>query len=574
MVDARVANVVARHERSLMRVARQWSLCRDDALDAYQRALEIYVRRIDSVDPVTEISWLRVVVKHEALAVRRLRAESVTAEDIDLDGHAPETQRPVDELLAARERVSRGAEALRAAEAGRGEGADAQGRGTLVQGDQRPVRLDLYEDEPRDHRRSRPVPQGLRGDRDRRGVRARRAHARGPRRWHGDRRRPPRAPAPPAALHDLPRDGPQPPRVPPRSARGALADPRSARAARWVQGRIGASTDPTTVVPQLERAGDDDHPIVLSPVEGIPDLPEAVRRIDLPDPSELVRHERLFDLKSHLFHWWHRLQGSDVATTAQIAAANSGGGRIATIGAIVGLCLSGVGAGTVCVVSGVIDNPFAPTGADKTLSDSGSPRVPPRRAKSPRSAHASPTPVPAAMSSPDAKRQKVATRKKDSVDRERQNDRKADQEHAPASVAPSNAAPSGASELDPSYKQASPPPPAPSSSSAGGTRILLGAEGDGRCAQRCDPIHARRVLAVRRESRAADDSGPRAGTNNSVRPGAGTRDQRSLGKRQRPPERVLRGPERNSANPGVRRWSDLPRPKLPMHLRSSWARAV
>ena len=113
MVDARVANVVARHERSLMRVARQWSLCRDDALDAYQRALEIYVRRIDAVDPVTEISWLRVVVKHEALAVRRMRAESVTVEDVDLDGHAPEAQRPVDELLAARERVSRGAEALR-----------------------------------------------------------------------------------------------------------------------------------------------------------------------------------------------------------------------------------------------------------------------------------------------------------------------------------------------------------------------------------------------------------------------------------------------------------------------------
>ena len=54
---------------------------------------------------------------------------------------------------------------------------------------------------------------------------------------------------------------------------------------RWVQGRIGATTDPTTVVPQLERAGDDDHPIVLSPVEGVPDLPEAVRRIDSDPPS-------------------------------------------------------------------------------------------------------------------------------------------------------------------------------------------------------------------------------------------------------------------------------------------------
>ena len=62
--DARVSQLVARHERSLMRVARHWSICRDDALDAYQRALEIYVRRLDSLDPATEIAWLRVVVKN------------------------------------------------------------------------------------------------------------------------------------------------------------------------------------------------------------------------------------------------------------------------------------------------------------------------------------------------------------------------------------------------------------------------------------------------------------------------------------------------------------------------------
>jgi RNA polymerase sigma factor (sigma-70 family) len=111
--DARVSQVVARYERSLMRVARHWSLCREDALDAYQRALEIYVRRLDSLDPATEIAWLKVVVKHEALAVRRQRGEALPFEEVDLEGHAAETQRPVDELLAARERVKRSAEALR-----------------------------------------------------------------------------------------------------------------------------------------------------------------------------------------------------------------------------------------------------------------------------------------------------------------------------------------------------------------------------------------------------------------------------------------------------------------------------
>jgi RNA polymerase sigma factor (sigma-70 family) len=96
-----------------MRVALHWSLCRDDALDAYQRALEIYVRRLESLDPATEVAWLKVVVKHEALAVRRQRTDALQVENFDLDGHAAAAERPVDDLLAGRERIRRSAEALR-----------------------------------------------------------------------------------------------------------------------------------------------------------------------------------------------------------------------------------------------------------------------------------------------------------------------------------------------------------------------------------------------------------------------------------------------------------------------------
>jgi hypothetical protein len=53
------------------------------------------------------------VVKHEALAVRRQRGESIPVQDVDLDGRAAEAQRPVDDLLEGRERVTRSAEALR-----------------------------------------------------------------------------------------------------------------------------------------------------------------------------------------------------------------------------------------------------------------------------------------------------------------------------------------------------------------------------------------------------------------------------------------------------------------------------
>jgi DNA-directed RNA polymerase specialized sigma24 family protein len=54
----------------------------------------------------------QTVVKHEALAVRRQRGEAVPVEHVDLDSHTAEV-RPVDDLLAGRERVTRSAEALR-----------------------------------------------------------------------------------------------------------------------------------------------------------------------------------------------------------------------------------------------------------------------------------------------------------------------------------------------------------------------------------------------------------------------------------------------------------------------------
>jgi RNA polymerase sigma factor (sigma-70 family) len=110
----RVEATVARHGAALVRVANQFSLCHDDALDAYQRALEIYLRRLETVDPATEGAWLRVVVKHEAMAIRRARQESVDREDVDLDDSVPAGLRAVEDEVAGGERVVRSVEALRA----------------------------------------------------------------------------------------------------------------------------------------------------------------------------------------------------------------------------------------------------------------------------------------------------------------------------------------------------------------------------------------------------------------------------------------------------------------------------
>ena len=70
------------------------------------------MRRVSSLDPATELAWLKVVVKHEALAVRRGRA-GVAGEEFDLDAVPAVAQRSVEERLESAERVERSAEVMR-----------------------------------------------------------------------------------------------------------------------------------------------------------------------------------------------------------------------------------------------------------------------------------------------------------------------------------------------------------------------------------------------------------------------------------------------------------------------------
>jgi RNA polymerase sigma factor (sigma-70 family) len=95
-----------------MRTARRHSLCADDAHDAYQRALEILMRRASTLDPGTASRWLHVVVKHEAMAVRQARLDIVSPEEVDFDRHeSPDVGSPEDRAISA-DRVDRAAEAL------------------------------------------------------------------------------------------------------------------------------------------------------------------------------------------------------------------------------------------------------------------------------------------------------------------------------------------------------------------------------------------------------------------------------------------------------------------------------
>ena len=113
--------LISKHERSLRRTARRYSICADDADDAYQRGLEILLRKAPTDDVRELIRWTTTVVKHEALKVRQSRERTIlpggrdddeTREDwvamLPADGDGPAA------LVERREKVARSREALQA----------------------------------------------------------------------------------------------------------------------------------------------------------------------------------------------------------------------------------------------------------------------------------------------------------------------------------------------------------------------------------------------------------------------------------------------------------------------------
>lgn len=103
---------VQAHAASMLRVARRHSLCADDAHDAYQRTLEIYLRHVDTVDPASTGGWLRTVVRREALAVRAERMRVVCAGDGAIEARADDRLATPDEQAERFDRLAHAAEAL------------------------------------------------------------------------------------------------------------------------------------------------------------------------------------------------------------------------------------------------------------------------------------------------------------------------------------------------------------------------------------------------------------------------------------------------------------------------------
>lgn len=112
--------MLAREEAELRRTARRFSLCAEDAEDAFQRALEILLVKAPSDRPHELIRWTKTVVKHEALAIRRNRerllgpARAAGREADDPIARIPAGGDGPDERLERLEDVARSREALRA----------------------------------------------------------------------------------------------------------------------------------------------------------------------------------------------------------------------------------------------------------------------------------------------------------------------------------------------------------------------------------------------------------------------------------------------------------------------------
>ena len=70
--EALVLQLVGSQADSLLRVARRYSLCADDAHDAYQRGLEILMRHAARLDPERAAGWLHTVVYRHLGTLARL----------------------------------------------------------------------------------------------------------------------------------------------------------------------------------------------------------------------------------------------------------------------------------------------------------------------------------------------------------------------------------------------------------------------------------------------------------------------------------------------------------------------
>ena len=116
------AALLASHGAALLRRARRFSLCADDAEDALQRAAEILLTKAPAIAPERLVGWMYVVVRREALGIRRSRQRAMPGPGATTPGsgdgfdpleRVPSASPGPHERLEARDRAAAAARILR-----------------------------------------------------------------------------------------------------------------------------------------------------------------------------------------------------------------------------------------------------------------------------------------------------------------------------------------------------------------------------------------------------------------------------------------------------------------------------
>ena len=79
-----ILRTIAAHADSLLRTARRHSICVDDAQDAYQRTIELFMSHASRLDPGRAPGWLHVVIKREAQAIQQERRRLLMSSEVDM----------------------------------------------------------------------------------------------------------------------------------------------------------------------------------------------------------------------------------------------------------------------------------------------------------------------------------------------------------------------------------------------------------------------------------------------------------------------------------------------------------
>ena len=476
---------MSEHGRLLLHVAYQWSLCHDDALDAYQRGLEIFFKRVDTVEPATEVAWLKVVIKHEAIAIRRARTGAVDIVEPDLDSVVPDAQRSLEDQVEGGERVSRSAEALRALKPDeakalllKAEGLSYAEIGECCGWSYTKVNRAISEGRKRFINAYRAIEAG---DQCARFAPILANLARG------------RASS--AELVEV--------RPHLKHCVACRATVRELHISARQRVRllfpfagIGAVELPDGVRSVEEILRDGGHVPIRSEaaapprgVEGMPSIEDFVRdggHIELdvpaatPTPDAVTPHAvdlggrvgldlRLGRIKEEAVALLHRSNASDVATGVHIASAG-GGGRVATVATLIGFCIGGAGAGALCVATGVVKAPdwilpsqSKPAPKPQAKAEKRRPTRPARLNASTRTTEAvatpTPTPTPRPEASPSKPRRPQTNTRRAPANDPSQGTTPTSHESAPIAEAPPQSVAEFSIEQSASSQQRAPDPP-------------------------------------------------------------------------------------------------------------------